>query len=204
MATHILKHLRVALSEVAENVVVAIDVESSSAAFALGVRAAHGPYCLITSTSSASFPKYIGWRKRFKEWELQCNSLGRKGGNAELEAGGSLSRQVNPGELFPALEHRVNLRQDQEQCYLKYLAANASFPSLLWEFPPFPLRWALWALTHSQCWISPELIEALPNRILFPFGEFSVSFTARVSHLFFSWAWYIWLHWGVSDGTNIE
>lgn len=57
--------------------------------------------------------------------------LGRKGGYAELEAGGSLSRQVNPGELFPALEHRVNLRQDQEQCYLKYLAANTSFPSLL-------------------------------------------------------------------------
>lgn len=60
MATHLLKHLRVALSEVAENVVIAIDVESSSAAFALGVRAAHGPYCLITSTSSASFPRYIG------------------------------------------------------------------------------------------------------------------------------------------------
>lgn len=58
MAIHILKHLRVALSEVAENVVIAIDVESSSAAFSLRVRAARDPYCLITS--SASFPRYIG------------------------------------------------------------------------------------------------------------------------------------------------
>lgn len=59
---------------------------------------------LTMSTFSASFPIYILLRKRFKEWELQCNSLGRKGGNGELEAGVSLSRQVNPGEMSPALE----------------------------------------------------------------------------------------------------
>lgn len=59
---------------------------------------------LTMSTFAASFPIHILLRKSFNEWELQCNSLGRKGRNGELEAGVSLSRQVNPGEMFPALE----------------------------------------------------------------------------------------------------
>lgn len=149
---------------------------------------------LTMSTLSVSFPIYILLRKSFKEWELQCNSLGRKGGNAELAAGGSLSWQVNPGEMFPASEQSVNLRQDQEQCYLMYLAAKASFPFLLREVSPYPLRWVLWVLTHYERRFSSKLIEALPNWVLFPFGWLSVSFTAKVSHLFFSWTCYIWLY----------
>jgi len=95
------------------------------------------------STLSASFPIYLLLRKSFTEWEIQCKSLGRQGGNAELEARDSLSRQVNPGEVFPASEQSVNLGQDQEQRYLMYVAAKASFPLLLREVSPYPLCWAL-------------------------------------------------------------
>lgn len=113
---------------------------------------------------------YIVLRKCFREWEFQCYSLGREGGNAELEAGVSSFRKVNPGEMFPALEQSVNLRQDQEQCYLRYLAAKASFPFLLNEVSPYLLRWVLWVLTYYKQWVSSELTEALPNWVLFPFG----------------------------------
>lgn len=151
----------------AEDLLTAVDVESSSAMCAPALTTAGSPYwryactggmlallsdseqsSLATSPFSASFPVYLRLRKSFKEWELQCNSLGRKGGKAELEAGVSLSRQVNPGEMFPASEQRVNPRQDQEQSYLKHLAAKASFPFLLREVPPYPPRWVLSVLTR--------------------------------------------------------
>ena len=176
----------------AENLLIAVDVESSSAMCAPAVTTAHNPYwryvcmggmltllsdseqsSLTIRTLSPSFPIYILLRKSFKEWELQCNSLGRKGGNAELEAGVSFIQTGESRRDVPSLgaecesQARSGAMLSNVPCCQGTLD---TFPFLLWEVSPYPLRWVLWVLTHYECWVSSELIEALPNRVLFPFG----------------------------------
>lgn len=149
MGAHILKHLRVPLSEVAEN---ATDVESSSATSAPGVRTAHGPYCLWTP--SAIFPKYTVWRKHFKEGIIvqfpgqegrQCRARGRRlfpqtgesrravpslgaGGESQARSGAMLSKA-------PCCQHLLSLSALRTPSIPSVLGTGSTFNA------EFPLSW---------------------------------------------------------------
>lgn len=53
-------------------------------------------------------------KEKFSWVRITVLTPGKKGDIAELQAGASLDRLMNPGEVFLASKQQVDLRQDQE------------------------------------------------------------------------------------------